>query len=113
MLAVTLNEIWRKVPLAPNVLDVTDGLRFVKPFTCTPFTDPSGFVCLKDTRFNVDAIGETLEEALIELEEEFFFVWDNFAQEANERLSENAIKLKYFLLENITPITQEEEDTDD
>jgi hypothetical protein len=75
-------------------------LYFNPPLVLNPYWDESGeLLMVTDDTFELHVYSQTREQLADDLAAELFFLWDEYAQEPCENLTEKAQELKARLLE--------------
>lgn len=100
----------RDLDLSPFVLAEVTGkrvkLKLPSPITLTPtLSESEQLVCLEYARWNLDVFASTRLELFDELKEQIFMLWEEYAQEDDQVLSEAAVALKKSLLEDFQEVS--------
>ena len=99
------------IDLSPFVLSEIEGRTFRlkprNPISLLPvLTDDEQFLCLEHAPWSFDVFAKTRAELLAELKEQMLMLWQEYARESDESLSEPGQKVKQQLLadwEEIAP----------
>jgi hypothetical protein len=97
----------RDLDLSPFVVHTfsCDGasLRLHEPLSLTPSLDDSEqYLCLSSLRLGIDVFATTRERLLADLLEQLAVLWREYALEADDRLSPEALELKRALRAAVT-----------
>lgn len=87
----------------PEVSVGEDTFVFSPPTTLLVGTDPEGSIYLTgfNRKFNLSVSGKDQEELLTDFADTIAMLWREYAEEEDEKLTEDAIELKRLLLKHV------------